>query len=686
MVPAILRRWVNIKMRFSFRTKLFIAIGLTVCLSLVSILFILQETTKKHIKENIKDKFEGTRQAIRHLQELRIKFAVNAMNNLTISNAHFRSVISTASINGEDMGFGKTDTEGGRLKDVHLRLSSILPFLSIYRETDLFIVTNTEGTLLFTKSSPEKFGDDLTYLHIFEELAEKGVATDVWYAHMQNENNSLLPDRDRDAAYQVIANPVVFREEIHGVLICGNRIDKDTLLRLESISGVDLALYSVGGVLASTLTVSREQALNTLVKSSSYEVNRDVHEIFLDKENFLSMSLPILAKTRAEEGGFIVLKSLTKELKFVSKLRIALFIIGGIILLIAVGISFFLSKGITRPVKKLALAAKNIGAGKFDTKVDIRTGDELEALGNAFNSMVDGLKERDFIKSTFERYVSPTVATEIINNPDMLNLGGERKILTVFFADIGDFTHLSETLQPEEVVIRLNEYFHGMNDAIMEYNGTIDKFQGDSILAFWGAPIAQENHALLACQAALKCRRFLHKLEEEWVAWGLPPRTYRFGINTGEVVVGNIGSATRFEYTIIGDDVNLASRLEGANKSYGTQIMISEATYSFVKDSLIAREMDIIQVVGKTKPIKVYELVEEKEKVDEEKAMIIKRFEAGIRAYRSRQWEEAVSNFEHVLQLSPDDKPAKVYIQRCREYQQAAPAKDWNGVYTLSTK
>ena len=672
--------------KLSFHTKLFIALGVVVCLSTMSILFILQGTTKRHITENIKNKFEGTRLAIRHLQELRVKFAVNSINNLTISNAQFRSVISTASVNGDDMGFGGTDNEGETLKDAHLRLSSILPFLSIYREADLFIVANAEGVLLFTKASPEVFGDDLTNLHIFEELAEKDVATDVWHADMQEENDFLLPGRGRDAVYQVIASPIIFREEIHGVVICGHRIDKDTLFRLEGISGVDLALYSVEGVMASTLTVSREQALNTLVKSSNYDLKRNVHDTLLGKEDFLSMTLPILANTRAEGGGFIVLKSLTKELRFVSKLRITLFVVGGIIFLIAVGFSFLLSKGITRPVNKLALAAKNIGAGKFDTKVNIRTGDELEALGNAFNGMVDGLKERDFIKSTFERYVSPTVATEIINNPDMLNLGGERKTLTILFADIGDFTHLSETLQPEEVVIRLNEYFHGMNDAIMEYNGTIDKFQGDSVIAFWGAPIAQENHALLACQAAIKCRRFLNKLEEEWVAWGLPPRTYRFGINTGEVVVGNIGSTTRFEYTVIGDDVNLASRLEGANKNYGTQIMISEATYSLIKDALIAREIDIIRVVGKAEPIRVYELVEEKEKVNEERARVIKHFESGIHAYRNRQWKDAISRFEHVLQLSPDDKPAKVYIQRCREYQLTAPAKDWNGVYTLSTK
>ena len=674
------------KIKINFHTKLFIVLGAVVCLSTMSILFIIQETTKKHIQENIKDKFESTRVTIRHLQKLRAKFAVDAINTLSKSNAHFRSVLSTASVGGDDMGFDEVDNEGGILKDAHLRLYSILPFLSMYRETDIFIVTNAEGILLFTKASSERFGDDLTNLRLFEELAEKGVTADVWYAHMQKENAFLIPAEERDAVYQVIAKPIVFREEIHGVVICGNRIDKNTLSRIKRISGVDIALYSTEGVHISTLPAAQMQDLTTFIKSSDYEIDRDVHETFLGNENFLSMPLPILAKARAGEGGFLVLKSLTKELEFVSKLRITLLSVGGIILLIAIGFSFFLSKGITMPIKKLSLAAKEIGKGRLETKVDIRTGDELQHLGDAFNSMVTGLKERDFIKSTFERYVSFTVAAEIIKNPDMLRLGGERKTLTIFFVDIGDFTHLSEMLQPEEVVGRLNEYFEGMNDAIMEYNGTIDKFQGDSILAFWGAPIAQENHALLACQAALKCRRFLHKLEEEWIAGGLPPRTYRFGINTGEVVVGNIGSSTRFEYTIIGDDVNLASRLEGANKYYSTQIIIAEKTYSLIKEELIAREIDIIRVVGKKKSVKIYELVGEKGKIDEEKTTLLEYFEAGLYAYRDRQWEKASSLFMQVLSLEPEDKPAKLYIQRCKDNKQIEPAPGWDCVYQHEAK
>jgi adenylate cyclase len=360
--------------------------------------------------------------------------------------------------------------------------------------------------------------------------------------------------------------------------------------------------------------------------------------------------------------------------------------VGGVILSIAIGFSFFLSRGITRPVKKLAMAARVIGMGQLDTKVNIRTGDELEQLGNAFNDMAKGLKERDFIKSTFERYVSHTVAAEIIKNPDMVRLGGQKKTLTIFFTDIENFTNLSELLSPEEVVNHLNQYFRGMCTSILECNGTINEFQGDAILAFWGAPIPQQNHALFACQAALMCREFLSHLEEKWVAEGLPPRTYRFGINTGEVVVGNVGSPSRFKYMAVGKDVNLASRLEGANKYYGTQILISEKTYSLIKNIFIVREIDIIRVVGSSKPIKVYELVAAKGQIDERKSRQLGHFEAGVRAYRARQWEEAISCFMQVLHLAPEDRPTKVYVQRCQEYQQMAPTQDWDGVYNLTEK
>jgi adenylate cyclase len=257
---------------------------------------------------------------------------------------------------------------------------------------------------------------------------------------------------------------------------------------------------------------------------------------------------------------------------------------------------------------------------------------------------------------------------------------------SLFFTDIGDFSTMSEKFSPEEVVKHLNEYFQGMSSAILDFDGTINQLLGDAIFAYWGAPIDQDDHALRACRAALRCRQFLRELEARWVAEGLPARTYRFGINTGEVVVGNVGSSSRLKYTLIGDDVNLASRLEAANKYYGTQILISEETYSLTKDQLVAGEIDIIRVVGRSKPVKVYELLAEKGGLDPNKARSLQHFEAGLKAYRRREWKAAASQFEQVLDLVPEDTPSKVYVQRCNEYLKTPPANDWDGVYELRAK
>jgi len=679
-------RAISFNLPFRFRTKIFLVLGGMVCLSILSVLFILQMATENRIQGNIRERFQGSRAAFRHIQNLRRQFTIDAIDNLTNSNAQFRSILSTASLGIDELGLEKTESASALFKDANLRLNSLLPSLSMYHEFDLFILTTADGILLFSKASSQRFGDDISDLPLFEQFDEKEEAEDIWYSGASDVSSFLISTQIGNAAYHVIAKPVEFRDEFHGVVICGKRMDRDTLKVIKGITGTELALYSIQGVQATTLMSTKAQRLNTHLKTAPFRQTAAINEVGLDSELFLSMRFPILPGIREEAGSFIILKSYTREIQFLSRLRITFLIVGGIILFVALGFSFLLAKSITKPVKQLARAAKIIGTGDLDTEVQIRTGDEMENLGQAFNDMVKGLREREFIKRTFERYVSPTVAAEIIRNPEMLRLGGHKKKVTIFFTDIGDFSTMSEKFSPEEVVTHINEYFQGMSSAILDFDGTINQLLGDAIFAYWGAPIDQDDHALRACRAALKCLDFLRELEAKWVAEGLPARTYRFGINTGDVVVGNVGSSSRLKYTLIGDDVNLTSRLEEANKYYGTQIFISEETYSLTKDQLAAREIDIIRVVGRSKPVKVYELLAEKGGLNRNKARSLQHFEAGLKAYRRREWKAAVSWFEHVLNLVPEDTPSKVYVQRCNEYQKMPPANDWDGVYELKAK
>jgi len=673
----------------SFRTKIFIVLALVVFISITTVLLVLQETTKNRVKENIRSRFESTIFTFRQLQELRTQFALDEINSLTMSNAQFRTILSTASIGTEDFGFGLATDHNEILKDANLRLNSLLPFISIYQKGDVFLVTNAQGELLFSKEDPKELGQDLSGLPFFRRIFEEREAVTIWNSRLNKvEGIKIFPPGVKESIYQIVAKPVAFGEEIHGIVIWGSRIDKKTLESIKEISSVDIILYSKAGINASTFSPQKEEELSKQFEAVTGKNTDDnlVEELSLGKERFLAMKSSILPGVPAGEGGFIVLKSLTEELSFLKKLQITLLLVGGLILLIAIGLSFFLAEGVTKPVKTLAVAARKIGEGELDTRVNIQTGDELQELGGAFNDMTKGLKEREFIKSTFERYVSKAVASEIIKNPELVRLGGSKKKLTVMFSDIGGFTTLSETLTPEQVVKRLNEYFEGMSSAILEFNGTINQFQGDAIVAFWGAPIPQENHAALACLAALRCRDFLKTLQERWIEQGIPARTFRFGINTGQVVVGNIGSSSRFEYTVIGDEVNLASRLEGANKIYGTQILISENTYRLAKEDIAARELDIIRVVGKTYPVKVYELVSLKSDLDDRNSAILEKFQTGINLYRERKWNEAREFFEKILELNPDDTASQEYLKRCNEYENLPPPPNWDGVYELRSK
>jgi len=294
-------------------------------------------------------------------------------------------------------------------------------------------------------------------------------------------------------------------------------------------------------------------------------------------------------------------------------------------------------------------------------------------------------KERKKIKGAFTYYVSSSVVNEMLKHPEKLKLGGDRKELSVLFSDIRGFTTIAEGLTPEELVHLLNEYLTIMTDIVFKYDGTLDKYMGDAIMAIFGAPLDLPDHPIKACHSALEMIEELKNLNQKWIAEGKHPMDIGIGINTGPMMVGNMGSAQRFDFTVMGDSVNLGSRLEGVNKSYKTNIIISEFTFQRVKNEFTCMELDSVRVKGKKRPVRIYSLVGDKNLpgIQEE---VINQFNQGITFYKRRKWDNAIHIFENITAMDPDLYAAQVYIDRCFALKKNPPPANWDGVYTMTTK
>ena len=295
-------------------------------------------------------------------------------------------------------------------------------------------------------------------------------------------------------------------------------------------------------------------------------------------------------------------------------------------------------------------------------------------------------RQKRFIKDAFSTYLAPSVVKQLIDSPEKLVLGGEKRVITAFFSDVQGFTSISEKLSPEKLVEIINEFLTEMTDIILKYEGTVDKFEGDAIIAFFGAPNDLENHAATACAAAIEMQKKLAALREKWKAEGKPELMMRIGLCSGPAVIGNMGSKNRMDYTMMGDTVNTAARLEGVNKVYGTYTLISETTYRAAGEGFIYREIDKINVVGKKEPISVYQLLGVAGESDEHLDNVRSFYVRGIQAYQSQKWEQAIGFFNEVLKIAPGDGPSLSLLRRCEALRQNPPGQGWNSAFVIKHK
>jgi adenylate cyclase len=290
-------------------------------------------------------------------------------------------------------------------------------------------------------------------------------------------------------------------------------------------------------------------------------------------------------------------------------------------------------------------------------------------------------------RESFSRFLAPAIVDEVLGREGSLQLGGEKRELTALFADIRGFTTISERLDPHRLLELLNQYLTPMTEIIVSrHQGTLDKYMGDAIMAFWGAPKAQPDHALRSCRAALDMLEDLERLRAGWRLASLPDIDIGIGLNTGPMSVGFVGSQDRFyNYTILGDAVNLASRLEGANKLYGTRIIIGQNTYDLVREQVVARQLDLVRVKGKLEPVRIYELMG-LAPASADDAAFLEAFGWGYGAWRAQRWDEAMVHFSEADRLRGGDDCAQLYLERCEQMRREPPGPDWDGAFTMESK
>jgi adenylate cyclase len=354
--------------------------------------------------------------------------------------------------------------------------------------------------------------------------------------------------------------------------------------------------------------------------------------------------------------------------------------IGLCILVFATLVSLYVSRVVSQPLSRLARETEAIGRLQVDARPVAHSPVlEVDRLAVAVEETKTSLR-------SFQKYVPADLVRLLMSTGQEAVLGGESRTVTVYFCDLADFTSVSEALPPEQLVRHLGDYFGAFSADILATGGTVDKYIGDAIMAFWGAPKPVPGHALAACTAALRNQAALKRLRERWQAEGRPLLFARIGIHTGEVVVGNIGNPARLNYTVMGDTVNLASRLEGLNKYYGTEILLSEHAVKEAGEAIVARPVDWVAVKGRTAPVLTYELLALRTDATEAMRDLAGRSAEALAAYRAWAWPEAAQLFDRIAHDYPGDGPARVLAGRSRAYQAQPPAPDWAGVYHLETK
>jgi len=547
--------------------------------------------------------------------------------------------------------------------------------------TDLMILVDLEGELIAT--------------------TKNGVAKSAWADLIKVAENDEFSESSgirliSNEAYQIIVTPL-FTPDPEAWIVIGFPIDKTFAQDTREITQRDISVVQQDKnqhiLLASSLQKAAEQNLQEFLSEpkSKSMFQPGSHIIELGDEKLVSLAQPLQSRNSSSglsefnEPLCILLQgSLDQALAPYQRLNRALINLFVLALFFALLATLWLSRSISKPLQKLSKNVSLIDQGDYSVRTNLERQDELSTLGESINRMAKGLEEKEQVRSLLGKVVSDDIANELLSKE--LELGGEEKEVTILFSDVRNFTAMCEGASPSAILERLNRYFNLVSKEIEQQGGVVDKYIGDAIMALYGAPVYYENAAERAINSALGMFVALEEINQAFEQEGVARLGMGIGISTGKVVVGNMGSENRLNYTAIGDDVNLASRLEGLTKMYGVPIIVSRGTMKQAQQ-YVYRFVDKVRVKGKQNPVSIYTplgldtdsvVVAQKEKIE--------IYNKGIVAYQTLCWDPAISHFEAVLQLDEQDTLARLYLKRCQSYKVKPPQENWNGVHVLDMK
>ncbi|MBI4666376.1 MAG: HAMP domain-containing protein [Nitrospinae bacterium] len=537
-------------------------------------------------------------------------------------------------------------------------------------QADFFTIVSLDGRVIADTLHEENRNTPFSLPSVIAEAEEKG------------ESFSIVSIDEKP--YQMVVVPLLAPTPIAWICL-GFIIDDRLVADIENLTllNITFALQTSAGqtrIIASTGAGEMRRSVEDFLRSAPPEfMGKSVSaNIGGDEYTITSISLE-------ENSSYKVIallqRSFTKAMEPYNRLRMVLYILGGAGLALSSIAGVFIARTVTKPVKILGDSVRRIDSGDYSHYAVVNQDDELAQLATAINNMARGLMEKDRVRNLLGKVVSHSIAEKLLSKE--MELGGEEREVTVLFSDIRGFTARSEDMSPKNLLNVLNSHFTSMNQVIENHNGVVDKYMGDAVMAIFGAPLDMADHPKQAVSAALDMMRAMKELNENLARRALPPLNIGIGVNTDVVVAGNIGSTNRLNYTVIGDGVNLASRLEGANKYYGTTILISENTLRNVEKIFLCRELDKVRVAGKTEAIRVFEVLADREGATQDQLALSNEFGEALRCFRGQDFTAAMSLFKRIDGDTGGDKPSRIYMMRIESIFNAPATAGWDYVYDL---